>query len=390
MKKTILTFIIASFIITSCAKKEDNFISDLTEKTEKTNTIKYDLTQKYYYSNGQDTVITPCEVWIVRDAEDKLRNGYIWINDYYRPYNMIYDKGSFYLAIPPKKITALYPNYTEDFISEVDWIDGFLQPEVLQKQFLDPLNISSLSDTIYNGEECKKVLIEFPVGEKNGKKSHSYIFSKKHLTPRWALAKTVYEDHIYYDEIFFDNYEFENVNLEELRERQKKVIADNPVEDRTENSELSMLESMLHRGVSAPIFKGKFYSDNRKFELSEYIGKNIIIVDFWYTHCPPCVKAMPSLIELYNENKDAGLKIFGVNSVDNQAHSLSNLDKFLSKRKVSYDIIMIEPEVDLKYKIKQYPTLYIIDKEGKIAFVEIGYNTEKFEKLKEKVKELLQ
>ena len=75
MKKTILTFIIASFIITSCAKKEDNFISDLTEKTKKTNSIKYDLTHKYYYSNGQDTVITPCEVWIVRDAEDTLRTG---------------------------------------------------------------------------------------------------------------------------------------------------------------------------------------------------------------------------------------------------------------------------------------------------------------------------
>ena len=40
------------------------------------------------------------------------------------------------------------------------------------------------------------------------------------------------------------------------------------------------------------------------------------------------------------------------------------------------------------YKINGYPSMYIIDKEGKIAFVEIGFNEEKFSKLKEKIEEL--
>ncbi|GMT45246.1 MAG: hypothetical protein IEMM0006_1078 [bacterium] len=44
-------------------------------------------------------------MWALRDKKDSLRNGYVWVNDYYRLYNMIYDTGNFYLAIPPKKTT---------------------------------------------------------------------------------------------------------------------------------------------------------------------------------------------------------------------------------------------------------------------------------------------
>ena len=115
----------------------------------------------------------------------------------------------------------------------------------------------------------------------------------------------------------------------------------------------------------------------------------MIILDFWYTHCPPCVRAVPALSELYREKKDEGLKIFGLNSVDNQPRSLPNLKRFLEKRNVSYDIILTQPRVDLQYKINGYPSIYIIDKQGKIARVEIGFSEEKFADLKKKLEELL-
>jgi thiol-disulfide isomerase/thioredoxin len=326
---------------------------------------------------------------VVRDGEDALRNGYVWVDNNYRPYNMIYDRGNFYLAIPPKKVTAMYPDYTESFISSIDWIDIFLKPEILQKQVANTQNNTSLTNTLYKGEACKKLIIRFPVGKKKEKISHTYIFSKKYLMPLWAMAKTENKESIYFDGISFSDYEFDNVDLEGLHKLQEQIIADNPIEDRIENSALSKLESMLHIGDKAPVFDGGFYSDNNNFELSEYIGKNIIIVDFWYTHCPPCIKAIPALNELQKEYKNQGLIIFGVNSVDNRERSLEYLNKFISKREFSYDIVMIEPEVDLKYKIKQYPTLYVIDKEGNIAFVELGFDEEKLEKLKEKVEELI-
>jgi hypothetical protein len=68
---------------------------------------------------------------------------------------------------------------------------------------------------------------------------------------------------------------------------------------------------------------------------------------------------------------------------------LPNLDKFLAKRKISYPVIMTQSTVDLMYKIKAYPTMYVVDKSGKIAYVEVGFNEEKFDALKMKVEELL-
>ena len=390
MKKLILLLIVASFLFNACSKKQDNFASNFIEKIKEKQSVHYKINLKYYYLNAQDTAFTPCEVWAVRDKNDTLRNGYVWADNNYRPYKMILDNGNFYMSIPPKKVTALYPNFTRSVISDVDGIDIFLKPEILQSQYTDAQNSSSISDTIFKGEECKKVLIKFSVDKNDEKQSRTYIFSKKHFMPLYAGIEIENKEYTLFEELSFSDYEFNNVNRERLQENHKIILAENPIEDRKTGSQTSQLESMLHRGDDAPIFEGNYYSNNNKFEISEYLGKNIIIIDFWYTHCPPCVRAIPALIDLYNENKDAGLKIFGLNSVDNQPHSLENLDKFLSKRDVNYDIVMTKSGVDLKYKIKQYPTIYIIDKKGKIAFVEIGYNKEKFKKLEEKVKELLQ
>jgi len=389
MKKAFLFISIILFAFSSCKQNQDDFISRIVKESTDYTSISYKLTEKYYYSSTPDTTITPFEVWIVRDKNDLLRKGYVWVNNKYRPYNMIYDAGTFYLAIPPKKTTVVYSDFTEEFISTIDWIDVFLKPETLAAQVNDPNIKTLISDTLYNGNKCTKLFFSFS-NDKNGEsKTITYLIDNNKLVPLYAVLKTKNPNQVYTNELFFTDYEFDNVSLEELKERQEQVMSENPIEREGSDSEVSKLEAMLHQSVAAPLFFGKFYSDGENFELAEYIGNNVIIVDFWYTHCPPCVKAMPSLNALYNEYKDKGLKIFGLNSVDNQPHSLVNLNKFLGNREIDYDIIMTQPAVDIAYKIKGYPSIYIVDKEGKIAFIEIGFEEGKFEKIKEKVEELL-
>ncbi|RLD68572.1 MAG: hypothetical protein DRI95_02620 [Bacteroidetes bacterium] len=388
MNKLFLFFLM--FLFAACTETDDNFVLKIVEKTKKHQSLHYKLTQKYYYSDGQDTTITPFEVWGIRDIKDTLKGGYVWVDNNYRPYNMIYDAGNFYLAIPPKKTTVLYANFNENFISPVDWIDVFLNPDILQEQINDSINNSIISDTVYNGQQCSKIVIEFPVNKNGETQTHTYVLSKKHHAPLWAMFQIKTKDYTYFDELYFADYEFDMVDKEGLKERQKQVLTDNPVDREGTNSELSRLERMLLLGDVAPLFEGEYYSTREEFKLDDYIGKNIIVVDFWYTHCPPCVKAIPALSELYTKYKDQGLKVFGLNSVDNQPHSLDNLNKFLKKRQTSYDIIMIEPRVDMMYKVNGYPTMYVIDKEGRIAFAEIGFDEEKFEKFKNKIEELLE
>ena len=387
MNNKLLLLLFVAILFTYCNSSNDNFIAKLIEKNKTYQSMHFKAEQKYYYSNGIDTTFTPFEVWAIRDSADNTLGAYVWADNNYRPYHMIYDKGDFYLSIPPKKTTVLYKNFKGDFISPVDWISVFVNPSAFEKIVNDTLNKISLADVQYNKKNCKKLTIEFPEDANGNVTTWTFVIDEN-FVPLWAVYTQKTDDYTYFDELTFSDFKFDNVDLKKLKEKQKQILVENPLET-GERSETSMLESMLHIGDNAPLFDGNYYQTKESFKLSDYIGKNVIIVDFWYTHCPPCVRAMPALSGLYDEFKDKGLKIFGLNSVDNQPHSLPGLDKFLQKRKLTYPVIMTQSTVDLMYKIKGYPTMYLLDKSGKIAYVEIGFDEEKFVKLKAKVEELL-
>ena len=387
MKRIFLITGAVLVLFASCIENSENLASKIKKKSNKHISVAYNITQKTYSPSLPDTTVTPFEVWVVRDNNDSLRNGYVWVNNNYRPYNMIYDAGNYYLAIPPKRTTVFYPNYKENFISELDWVDIFLHPEILADQIDDAEVNSIVSDTIYQGIKCDQIIMT-STNEKQGKIEITYMIDKEKLFPLWAKKQSKRKNVVSYEELFFSDLEFDKVDLQKLREMQMTVLSDNPIQSEGTNSETARLEKMLHTGDKAPLFTGNYYPNGEEFNLADYIGKNVIIVDFWYTHCPPCVKAMPALSELYTKYKDKGLKIFGLNSVDNQPHSLENLDNFLAKRELSYDVILTDPSVDRMYKISGYPTMYIVDKEGNISMVEVGFDEEKFKILTEKVEAL--
>ena len=387
--KLALLLIAPLFVFTQCKKSKEEIVSQIVKETIKYKSVHYKAMQKSYYSNQPDTTVTPYEIWEVRNENDTHKNGYIWVDNNYRPYNMIYDKGIFYLAIPPKKTTIVDSDFNDYFISEIDWIDVFLQPAKLQEQINFNLNQTDISDTIYNGESCFRIRIKYPQNKAEEIKTYIYIINKKTFLPLFTGLETKTNDYDYFDALYYWDYNFDQVNMDKLKARQQQVLTDNPTEPEGSDSETSRLERMLHIGEQAPLFEGNIYGSGTDFSLENYIGKNVIIVDFWYTHCPPCVRAMPALSELYSQYESKGLKVFGLNSVDNQPRSLDNLDKFLAKRQLSYEVIMTAPSVDIKYKINGYPTMYVVDKSGKISFVEIGYDKEKFEVFKAHIEHLL-
>ena len=52
--------------------------------------------------------------------------------------------------------------------------------------------------------------------------------------------------------------------------------------------------------------------EGNSLTLSDFKGK-VIILNFWATWCSPCRKEIPDFIELYENYKDEGLLIIGVN-----------------------------------------------------------------------------
>jgi len=110
--------------------------------------------------------------------------------------------------------------------------------------------------------------------------------------------------------------------------------------------------------------------DGDEVTLSGLRGK-VIILDFWATWCPPCVKEVPELVELYNEYKSQGLDIVGV-SLD---RGTGVVKRFAAKNKVSYTMLMADRPVTTVYEPMYIPTTYIIDREGRIVKKLVGYNS---------------
>ncbi|MEO0072180.1 MAG: TlpA disulfide reductase family protein [candidate division WOR-3 bacterium] len=124
--------------------------------------------------------------------------------------------------------------------------------------------------------------------------------------------------------------------------------------------------------------------DGVKVRLDQYKG-NVVLVDFWATWCPPCVRSIPVLIELYNKYKDRQFVILGV-SLD---ESRKDLEKFVQDKKIPYSILIGTQEVATQFNIEGIPTMIIFDKKGNIRFREVGFSSQTPSTIENKILELL-
>jgi thiol-disulfide isomerase/thioredoxin len=105
-----------------------------------------------------------------------------------------------------------------------------------------------------------------------------------------------------------------------------------------------------------------------KVTLSSLKGKPVVI-DFWATWCGPCRKAIPELIKLYGQFNPKGVTFLGI-AVNDTPDSLA---KFQKDDSVPYPILLGTNDVAKAYQVTGIPMLVLLDKEGQIAYHEVGF-----------------
>ena len=75
--------------------------------------------------------------------------------------------------------------------------------------------------------------------------------------------------------------------------------------------------------------------DGRTIDLAQKRGRPVLVV-FWATTCPGCIKEMPHLIELYNDYAGRGLEIIGVAMAYDEDAAVRELVRL---RGVNYPIV---------------------------------------------------
>lgn len=137
----------------------------------------------------------------------------------------------------------------------------------------------------------------------------------------------------------------------------------------------NILESrILKVGEKAPDFSVKTL-EGKQFELSSHLGKKPVLLFFWSFFCGPCREEMPSLQEVYTQIGQDRMEFLGVN-LDGKGLSKA-IDKFIETSKLQFvplfdELIGVNYKVADPYGVAGTPTVYIIDKNGNIAFAAVG------------------
>ena len=110
--------------------------------------------------------------------------------------------------------------------------------------------------------------------------------------------------------------------------------------------------------------------DGKKVTLSELRGE-IVLINLWATWCPPCRAEMPALENAYEQYKDSGVVILGLN-VTNQ-DSEKDIPLFVDEFGLTFPILLDrDGSVSALYQLRGLPTTYFVNREGIIRTVVVG------------------
>jgi thiol-disulfide isomerase/thioredoxin len=109
--------------------------------------------------------------------------------------------------------------------------------------------------------------------------------------------------------------------------------------------------------------------------LSDFQGK-VVLLEVWFTGCPPCMQEAPALVALNRELSAHGLVIVGANAdrVLGLDYDDSVRQQYAHAHQITYTLVDWTAESDRAYGgISIFPTLFLIDRQGVIRNHWIGY-----------------
>ncbi len=119
--------------------------------------------------------------------------------------------------------------------------------------------------------------------------------------------------------------------------------------------------------------------------LKEQRGQ-VVMLNFWATWCAPCRQEMPQLNRLYEKYRASGFVLLGVN-VDDDTANASGVSSRLGLR---FPILLdTDKKVSRLYDLSTMPSTVLIDRDGRVRYVHLGYKDGYAQAYESQIRELL-
>lgn len=124
--------------------------------------------------------------------------------------------------------------------------------------------------------------------------------------------------------------------------------------------------------VMAPDFELKTLG-GKNIKLSDLRGK-VVVMNFYATWCPPCKAELPGFIATAEKYKDKDVQFLFIDVAEKK----SDVEKFLKERKYNIDPLMDDESEVFSglYGLRSFPTTFILDRDGYIAYGNEGFMDE--------------
>jgi peroxiredoxin len=110
--------------------------------------------------------------------------------------------------------------------------------------------------------------------------------------------------------------------------------------------------------------------DGGKMSLADHRGKDVVVLDFWATWCPPCIRGLPIVAKVCAEFRDKHVVFYAVN----QQEQSEDVREFLKTNNLNIKVPMdAEGDAAQAYGVTGIPQTVLIGRDGTVQALHVGF-----------------
>lgn len=138
-------------------------------------------------------------------------------------------------------------------------------------------------------------------------------------------------------------------------------------QEQKEDPDVKYAAQLVKPGQQAPDFTMKTL-DGKDFNFKSTCNGKYIVLDFWASWCPDCIRDIPHIQRLYKEYSPKGVQFVGISmDTDREVWAAAVKKHDIAYTQVSELVKFRETEISKKYGVQWIPSMYLIAPDGKVV-----------------------